>query len=95
MSLYIAEFDGVLTGRPPMANMPPVAEQKISIGGTSTQSSAFNGKTTYIRVHAAAICSIAVGNNPTATTSNMRMAAGQTEYFVVKAGDKIAVITNT
>jgi hypothetical protein len=36
-----------------------------------------------------------VGVNPTATTSDKRMAAGMTEYFFVEAGQRIAVINNT
>ena len=98
MPLYIAEFADmqVYNGNLiPMAYAPPLAEQRITISGTSTQSSAFNAKTKSIRVHTDAICSIALGANPTAAVTNMRMVAGQTEYFAVSPGDKIAVITNT
>jgi len=76
---------------------PPVAEQTVAIGAGSVQSAALNDKTTIIRVHADAVCSIAVGVNPTATAVKARMAAGQTEYFAVprQSGFKVAVITNT
>lgn len=74
---------------------PPLAEQTVAIGGASAQSSAFNGSTTVIRVHTDAICSRAIGANPTATADTARMAAGQTEYLGVKGGHKIAIITNT
>jgi hypothetical protein len=97
-TVYIAEFtnpsvyNGNLQG---VAYMPPVAEQTVAIGGSSVQSSAFNAKTRLVRVHTDAICSVAFGSNPTATAAKARLAAGQTEYFEVSPGDKVAVITNT
>ena len=98
MPLYVAEFTqpSVYNGNlQPVAYLPALAEQKITISGTSAQSSAFNAKTRMIRVHTSEVCSILVGSNPTATVSTARLAAGQTEYFEVTPGDKIAVITNT
>lgn len=79
----------------PMALEPPIAEQTVAIGGASTQSSAFNANTRYVRVHTDAICSILIGTNPTATAAKKRLAANQTEYFAVVGGHKLAVITNT
>lgn len=97
--LYIAEFEGTgaVHGVDGVASMPPLAEQKIAIGGSSTESAAFNTNTSVIRVHADAICSIAIANTgtATATAAKMRLAADQTEYFKVKPGAKLAVITNT
>jgi hypothetical protein len=96
-TLYVAEFDSVGgSGNfvTQAANMPPLAEQTVAIGGSSTQSSAFNASTKFLRIHTDAICSVAVGTSPTATAANMRLAANQTEYLTVKGGAKIAVITN-
>jgi len=96
--LYIAECYAprlVAGNMLPAVSMPPITEQTVAIGGTSTQSSAFNALTQVIRVHTDAICSVALGANPTATTSTARLAAGSTEYFEVTPGHKIAVITNT
>jgi hypothetical protein len=97
--LYIAEYSVLKqvegSGVAQIAQAPPLAEQTVSIGGSSTQSSAFNAGTNYIRIHTDAICSIAVGSNPTATSSTQRVAADQTEYFGVTPAHKIAVITNT
>ena len=99
MSLYISEYvrSGIsLNGQNLAAGEEPaIATQKIAIGGSSTQSAVFNADTKFIRVHAAAICSIAFGTNPTATTNSMRLAANQTEYFSVLPGMRLAVITNT
>ena len=38
---------------------------------------------------------IGASTDPTATTSNKRLAANQTEYFGVPAGMKLSVIANT
>lgn len=77
------------------AQTPGLAKQTVAISGSSTQSAAFGQFTVLIRVHADSICSIEIGGtNPTATATSARFIAGQTEYFLVNAGDKLAVITN-
>ena len=97
-TLYIAEFSKPATysnGVIQVLQLPPLAQQTVVIGAGSLPSAAFNAATALIRVNTDAICSIAVGTAPTATTAMMRMVAGQTEVFGVSAGDKIAVIANT
>ena len=101
-TLYVAEFERPRNQWVDIANAPPVVEQTVAIGGSSTQiANAFGGtggtqfRTALIRVATDSICSIAIGANPTATTSNMRMAANSVEYFSVMPNHKIAVITNT
>lgn len=86
---------------------PPLAEQVVDYSGGAAQSSAFNAKTRFIRVHADSICSRLIGSNPTATTAKARMSADQTEYIGLppdhgdgSAGSgtvayKISAITNT
>ena len=78
----------------PAVRQPPVAEQTVTIGASSAQSAALNDNTTIVRLHTDSACHVSFGSNPTATTSNMRMGAGQTEYFIVPAGSslKVAVI---
>lgn len=99
-TLYITEFEQVAAGTNGLqvqaALQLPLAEQTVAIT-TSTQSNALNAGTRLVRLHADAVCSVLFGTNPTALTTSMRMAAGQTEYFMVngKSGLKIAVITNT
>ncbi len=94
---YISEFAALanVTGAN-IAMMPPLAQQTVAIGA-ETDSNAFNASTRYIRVHVDAICSIAVGVTPTASTSMLRMSAESTEYFAVplNGGYKLSVITNT
>lgn len=95
-TLYITEFPNNQTVTYQAVKTPPTASQKITITGASAQSAAFNSATVIIRVHADAPCSVQIGGtNPTATTTSARFAAGQTEYFLVSPGDKLAVITNT
>ncbi len=97
-TLYVTEFKGA----PPLSvyfqavTTPALADQAISISGSSTQSSAFNANTGIIRIHTDAACHLVIGgSSPTATGSSMRMGAGQTEYFLVTPGQKLAVITGT
>ena len=100
-TLYISEFTSTSVdhGRGGSAAYQPASfEQTITpIDGTPRQSSAFNAVTRMVRLHTDAICSIKFGTNPTAATTNARMAAGQTEYFQVpETGTyKVSVIANT
>lgn len=90
--LFITEYADV---RGAAAFEPRQADQTVAIGGSSVQSAAFNATTRFIRVHADVICSVDIGLSPTATAVKTRFAAGQTEYFYVYPGHRIAVITNT
>lgn len=94
-TLYITEFaSAVGNGRTPIAQAPAVAHQTVAIGAEA-DSAAFNPKTTLVRLHCDAICSVKFDDTPTATTSTMRLAADQTEYFGVQPGSKVSVISNT
>ena len=97
--VYVAEFASVGgTGNFVVAGamVPPIAEQTIAISGVSAAvANPFNKNTTFVRIHTDAICSIAFGTAPVATVGNMRLAAGQTEYFSTPAAYKVAAISNT
>ena len=102
-TLYVSEYR-LLASVPSVTNYAPmpgqapqepvVAEYTVNISGSSTQGPLFGGYTALIRVHCDAVCSIAIGKNPTALTTNKRLAANQTEYFGVNQQDQIAVIAN-
>lgn len=101
--LYITEFQnagiqagdgmGVVLGDTNMVSQTP-----ISTAAGSVQSATFANNTTLVRLHndSTSPCSILFGTNPTATTSNSRMAANQTEYYAIpqNSGMKVAVINN-
>lgn len=93
-SLYLTEFSGAGAERTQVAKTPRVNMQKLTIG-SEVKSTAFKPETSLIRVHVDAICSIAIGDSPTASTSDSRMSADTTEYFAVRPGDKLSVISNT
>lgn len=99
-ALFITEFKGA----PPnsvyyqAATAPAVTNQSVAITpNSSVQSVAFNSATGLVRLQCvttdtADVCNVAIGGtNPTATGLSMRLTSGQTEYFVVKPGDKLAV----
>jgi hypothetical protein len=97
-SLYITEFAQLGQQQGEAVQMPlgpPLAEQKLAIGGASTPSAAFNAATRLVRLHTDAICSVAFGAAPVAAATNARLAANTTEYYGVPPGSKVAVITNT
>ena len=92
-NLYLTEFKE----RPPVtyqaAWTPANAHQKITFTTSSVQSAAFAYQSVLIRVQCDAICYLNIGGtNPTANLTNIRLVAGQTEYFLVTSGDKLAVI---
>lgn len=96
--LYLTEYERVTIAggaAHPMASAPAKAMQVVPITAVSQRSAAFGPTAVYVRVHADAVCSVEFGANPVATTQMTRMAANQTEYFSVSAGDKVAVISNT
>lgn len=70
-------------------------DQVVDFSGGVQSSVAFSSTTALIRVHVDAVCSFKVGKAPVATTANKRIAADQTEYLCVKAGDKLSAIANT
>lgn len=79
----------------PAGNEPSLAVQKVAIGAGSVQSAPFNALTTFVAVNVDVTCSYAVGTNPTATVSTMRIPQDATIYMGVNPGDRIAVIANT
>lgn len=76
---------------------PALAEQAIAIAAGSTQSAVLQPTTTIVEIVADAVCSIAVGANPTATATNRRIPANTPVQICVPIGSgfKIANITNT
>lgn len=91
---YITEYQGYSTaGTVFQAALEPEITTQTKAIGAETKTNAFNKNTYLIRVHVDAICSVLVGG--TATTSSKRLAANQTEYFAVKPGQILSVISNT
>lgn len=95
-TLYITEYLDI-DGARQVPREPPLKEQTVAIG-TVASSAPFDSRTTVIRLHADAICSVLVstaGQTATATAASGRMAANQTEYRGVQGGQLISVITNS
>lgn len=95
-TLYISEYSGYQPSALPAAFAPELTRQTVTVGGSTTQSSAFSGSTVLIRLFADAAMCVQIGTtSPTATATSMPMAANQVEYFLVRPGDKLAAITCT
>ena len=99
--LYLTEYVGAgryYGGAIPVADTGGWKENAASpmTINTALNSSVFSTNTHLVRVHTDAICSIIIGATPlTASTSNARMAANQTEYYNVEPGQVLSVIANT
>jgi len=97
MKAYIEEFASLAAinaSALPIGAEPSVTTQAVT-ATTSTQSAAFNDATRFVRIHVDGICSYLFGADPTATVNTPRMVAGQTEYFAVVPGQKVAFVDNT
>lgn len=97
--VYIREYlrqpkDGV-GGALPAGMEPGIVTQKVAITIGSVQSAPFDPKTTFVCVQTDAAMSYAFGVNPVATAADMRMPLDGTQFFGVRPGDRIAIITNT
>lgn len=97
-TLYITEFAGIQSDPNFMsmncAATPSLADQAITISGTSAQSATLNSATRLIRVVSDTTCFKKIGTNPTATQTTVRVVADSVEYFAVppNSGYKIAVV---
>jgi hypothetical protein len=102
--LYISEYARVTQASGPGTAVlqapeePPLATQVVDFTSGAAQSAAFNAKTRFVRLHTDAICSVRFAANPTATTNDARLAAGQTELRGVPtdgSAAKVSAIANT
>ena len=99
-TLYISEFARLgqdLRSVVMAPEEPVLANQTVTIGVGSAASAAFNASTTFVEIHADAICSIKFGTAPTAAATDMRLAAGDRIIRAVPRGAsyKVACIVNT
>ena len=72
---------------------PAGSSQVVSIGSSSTQSSAMPNYISEIKLAASSDCYVEFGASPTATATSMFLAGDKIDrYFHFKQGDKIAVL---
>ena len=101
MPLFLTEYRDLArdTGHNHIASgmEPSIAEQALTVSGSSTQSAAFNAQTSFVMVHAQEATCLAWGTNPTATAVKQRMAAGETRFVGIPLGKsfKVACILGT
>jgi hypothetical protein len=100
--LNITECHGLTTAQGQVPYFVPVAYQGVvtlqeitSITATPQQSSAFQTKTTLIRLCADIDIRYAVGTNPTAGATGTRLAADVLEYVGVPRGQSFKISVRT
>jgi hypothetical protein len=98
--LYVTEYATISalpnhSGQMPFE--PPLTEQVLDFTSGVATSNPFRPGTRMVRLNCDATCSLIVGANPTATTTNGRLAADRTEYRGVPEGSgfKVSVVSNT
>jgi len=95
MALFVTEYASLASDtfdfRIAAAMEPALANQAITISGTSGQSAAFNERTSFVMLHAQEATCVAWGTNPTAVTTAQRMGAGETRFVGVPMGQSYKV----
>lgn len=101
-TLFIREYQTVAalrhdSGGPTSAGAipaePGLADQTVTFTATHGESAAFNSNTKFIAVTSDGNFCYVIDANPTATTSNFRIAAGVILYLGVAPGMKISAVT--
>jgi len=71
----------------------PLTSQTVAYTGTAgTISNAVGDHIQVVRITTTTVAFIAIGVSPTATTSDMYMAADESELFTIHAGQKVSAI---
>ena len=70
----------------------PGTNEVLTTTGSSQQSAAFGSDVSVVRVYCETDTYIAMGSNPTASTSSMIIPGGGVEYFATNPTNKIAVL---
>lgn len=95
MPLFLTEYRDLArdTGNNFIASgmEPSVAEQALTVSGSSTLSAVFNAQTSFVMVHAQEAACLAWGTAPTATTIKQRIGAGETRFVGIPAGKSFRV----
>lgn len=96
--MFINEYNAIGTAKGQPAQIqqePAVAVQTpVDFSGGAAQSAAFTVGTSYVMIQCDTQCSYRVGTNPTATISDMPLAAFQPMFFAIKPNMLISVIAH-
>jgi hypothetical protein len=84
-----------LNNRVPTGEFPSLGTLQVTASGASTQSAATSDVCYFVRIHTDAAVRLDIGVNPTAAATSPRLAANATEYFGLRPGMRVAVITTT
>lgn len=94
-TLYITELRHVEMSNGsvvPIALLPAIASQTVTIAGASAASSALNASTRFVRLATDTACHVEVSTS--ATVAKLYLPADAVEYFAVPASATINVIAH-
>lgn len=96
MPVYVSEFTRLTVddngARLPCPPVPAAAEQAVAVGGSSAQSAAFGANVRFVQVHATEPAGLAFGADPTAVDNRHVIGEGETRWYAVVPGHKLAAI---
>ncbi len=92
VSIYKGMARDVVNTPVPAPETPPLAEWSLEIGIESNQSKPFPEMAKFICVTAKAACCLAFGKDPTASPEFHPLEAGETRWYGVYPGHKVAVV---
>jgi hypothetical protein len=87
MATIVRDLNGVVTGVFGLG-----ASQSVAFTGTSAQSTAVATSTRIVRLVSTQPCFVAIGSDPTATTSSVYLPANVVQYVSIVGGHKVAAI---
>ena len=71
----------------------PITTQTVAVGTASAAiTNPVGAQIRRVRLISTTACHVAIGSAPTATATDMYLAAGREEYFSIHPGEKVAVI---
>ena len=70
----------------------PTTSSEVAVGPASTQSTAFSAQCTAVRLSSTTACRVTFGPNPIATATSFLLLPRCGETFMVRPGDRLAVI---
>lgn len=94
-TLYIEEYQSLhrdAQGAPSPIPGEVVTKQKVTVGGSTTQSSAVQTHTRYVCLTTDTACQFEIGANPTASGTSRYLPANVPRFLPIRGGQVIAVI---
>ena len=92
MAIRIFHLNSIGRERAPLRRAPFQYQEAYSVTASPQQSAAFAPAAAYVTIQSDEACHVAFGENPTASTGDFKILAGETWDFDIDAGHKVSWI---